>query len=315
MNANRFRLHLLALSAAATLSMSGCGEGGSETPNNLPTESDEMWEYYGDNSLYLPEDTHTNVIRKLIFLSESAPGVVEGFDLDNRTSNAVDVETCGWADRRDEAGREGIDNQLAVLFRVLSTIVEDTPQIAIQGAINEGRVLMMIEVEGVDDWKNDDQVTLRFFRGSGRPIVGNKGLISPFQTFHVDYSLPVSTVTEVALIDGEINAGPIDFEVPIDVLDANFPMRVIGGRIRVKIAEDGTFTGMIGGSINVDKVLKDFGEVVAGDEDERARPIFERSADLGRVDGVCTELSLAFGIEGDIAYAVHDAEKEADSGL
>ena len=224
----------------------GCAEPETDVPEPATMED---WSYYGDSPLYLKDESHANVVRKLIFLSEESPGVVRGFDLDQRTSTVSDRETCRHADLKDPAGREGIDNQVATLFGLLEPIVEDTPQIAIQGAINEGRVLVMIELEGLDDLQNDDDVTVNVFRASGRPLVGNKGLIMPFQTFHVDYDLDVSTVTGVKLVDGELEAGPVDIEIPMDVLDASFPMRLSDGRVRVKIAEDGSFTGLIGGAI------------------------------------------------------------------
>jgi hypothetical protein len=293
--------------ACALGAASGCAE--SETKVADPVVMED-WDYYADSPLYLKERSHANVVRKLIFLSEESPGVVRGFDLDERTSSPSDRETCRHADLEDPAGREGIDNQVATLFALLEPIVEDTPQIAIQGAINEGRVLVMIEVDGVDDLQNDDDVTVNVFRASGRPLVGNKGLIMPFQTFHVDYDLDVSTVTGAKIVNGELEAGPVDIEIPMDVLDASFPMRLSNGRVRVKIAEDGSFTGLIGGAINVADVFEEFGIVVDGPEDDLMRPIFEANADMGYVDGVCTEISMAFGIEGDIAYPVHDATQE-----
>lgn len=285
----------------------GC-EQTAETVDSAPEMA--AWDYYDDSPLYLKEDAHSNVVRKLIFLTEEEPGVVRGFDLDARTSSRDDVETCRHPDLQDPDGRGGIDNQIASLFGLLLPIVEDTPQIAIQGAINEGRVLVMIELEGVDDLQNDDDVTVNVFRASGRPLVGNKGLIMPYQTFHVDYDLDVSTVTGVQIVNGELEAGPVDIEIPMDVLDASFPMRLSQGRVRLKIAEDGSFTGLIGGGIDIEHVFHEFGVVVEGTEDDLIRPIFEANADLGYVDGVCTHISMAFGIEGDVAYAIHDASQE-----
>jgi len=270
----------------------------------------EAWDYYEDSPLYLKDQSHTNVVRKLTFLTEEAPGVVRGFDLDSRTSTTADRETCRHPDHKDPTGREGIDNQIAMLFSLLEPIVEDTPQIAIQGAINEGRVLVMIELEGVDDLQNDDDVTVNVFRATGRPLVGNKGLIMPYQTFHVDYDLDVSTVTGVQIVNGELEAGPVDMEIPMDVLDASFPMRLSQGRVRLKIAEDGSFTGLIGGGIDIAHVFHEFGVVVEGPEDDLIRPIFEANADMGYSDGVCSHISMAFGIEGDVAYAIHDATQE-----
>lgn len=279
-----------------------------EDATAMSTMSTEPWSYYQDSSYYLSEETHSNVIRQILFLQEEETGVVKGFNLDQTVSDGAESESCGHADLEDPNGVEGIDNQFATLFRILSVIVEDTPQIAIQGAINEGRVLMMVELVGVDDLRNDDDVTLRVFRASGRPLVGNQGLISPYQTFYRDYDFPISEVTGVRIKDGELHAGPVDFEVPMDVLDANFPMTVLNGQIRLTFNEDGGFSGLLGGSVNIDKVLDDFAVVVAGNEDDLARPIFKANADMGYEDGECKEISLAFEITGHVAYAVHNAE-------
>ena len=61
---------------------------------------------------------------------------------------------------------------------------------------------------------------------------------------------------------------------------------------------------------HIEHVFHEFGVVVEGTEDDLIRPIFEANADLGYVDGVCTHISMAFGIEGDVAYAIHDASQE-----
>ena len=122
---------------------------GSIDDSELEALAGKEWRYYQDSDFYL-EAAHTNVIRQIIFLQEGTPGVVPGFNLDDRISEDGDEYTCGHADLEDPQGREGIDNQFATLLRILSAIVEDTPQIAIQGAINEGRVLMMVELLGVD---------------------------------------------------------------------------------------------------------------------------------------------------------------------
>jgi hypothetical protein len=277
-----------------------------------PPDMEEEWSYYQGSDFYL-ETSHTNVIRQILFLQEETPGIVSGFNLDRRVSERGDEESCGHPDREDPEGRSGIDNQFATLFRLLSVIVEDTPQVAIQGAINEGRVLMMVELLGVDSLVDDDDVTLRIFRASGRPLIGNQGLIAPYQTFYRDDQFPISEVQGIQIHNGELQAGPVDFEIPIDVLDANFPMTVLNGQIRMTLNEDGSFSGLIGGSINVDQVLDEFAIVVSGNEDDLARPIFKANADMGYVDGECQEISLAFEVNGHIAYAVHRKERGSET--
>ena len=309
-------LALLALSTGCDSSspdpesrVNEAGEPMSQRMEGSDQEPD--WSYYQGSDFYL-EESHTSIIRQIIFLKEEMPGVVPGFNLDDRVSEDGDEETCGHPDLEDPDGRPGIDNQFATLFRILSAIVEDTPQVAIQGAINEGRVLMMIELLGVDSLEDDEDVTLRLFRASGRPLVGNRGLIAPHQTFYRDYNFPMSEIHGVQIRGGELQAGPIDFEVPLDVLDANFPMTVLNGRVRMKFNNDGSFNGLIGGSVNIDQVFDEFAIVVSGNEDDLARPIFKANADMGYVDGECQEISLAFEVNGHIAYAVHRRDDEEE---
>ena len=311
----RWRLVLaFAFTLSSACNSSGSTSAGSQSPLSQTgaerlsgedgVEAGEAWSYYQGSDFYL-EDAHTTIIRQILFLQEETPGVVSGFNLDGRVSAEGDEETCGHSDLEDPEGRSGIDNQFATLFRILSAIVEDTPQVAIQGAINEGRVLMMVELLGVDSLINDDDVTVRVFRASGRPLVGNQGLIAPYQTFYRDYDFPMSEVRGVHIKNGSLQAGPVDFEVPMDVLDANFPMTVLNGQIRMTFEEDGSFSGLIGGSVNIDQVLDEFAIVVSGNEDDLARPIFKANADMGYQDGECQEISLAFEVNGHIAYAVH----------
>ena len=171
---------------------------------------------------------------------------------------------------------------------------------------------MMIELLGVDSLEDDEDVTLRLFRASGRPLVGNRGLIAPYQTFYRDYDFPLSEIRGVQIRGGQLQAGPIDFEVPMDVLDANFPMSVLNGQVRMTFHEDGSFTGLIGGSVNVDQVLDEFAIVVSGSEDDLARPILKANADMGYVDGECEEISLAFEVNGHVAYAVHRRDEDSE---
>ena len=61
--------------------------------------------------------------------------------------------------------------------------------------------------------------------------------------------------------------------------------------------------------------------MVSGNEDDLARPIFKANADMGYRDGECQEISLAFEVNGHVAYAVHrrdevisaDSEASAES--
>lgn len=265
---------------------------------------------YFEGEAYVLPASHVNVVRQMRFTSLIEPGVALGFDLDEQTTEAGDPESCGHGDLRDPEGREGIDNQLAKMWADLEPLVGEQVDALLQGAINEGRVLIMIELAGVDDLRNDDDVTVNVFRGLLDPQVGTFGLITPDQTFYVDYEKPVSTVKGARLVDGEIVAGPLLLQFPIAILDLDIVADVYQGHLRLKIAEDGTFSGYVGGAIHLPEVIGALLETGAAAETRLVKPMFERNADMDKVDGRCTSMSMGFTFEATTAHVVRDAARE-----
>jgi hypothetical protein len=265
---------------------------------------------YFEGEKYVLAGSHANIVRRMGFIGLTGPGVARGFDLDGRVSPAGERESCGHGDLTDPEGRTGIDNQLASIWATLEPLVG--PQVAalLQGAINEGRVLVMMELSGVDDLRDDPDVTFRLFRGVLRPEVGTQGYITPDQTFAFDYENPVSTVSNVAIVDGELVAGPVVLQVPIAILDLDIIADIELGRIRVRIAEDGTFSGYIGGALSLPKIIGALLETGASAETRLVQPIFERNADMEPVDGKCTYISVGLEFDGTTAFVVRDAARE-----
>ena len=266
---------------------------------------DSTWydEYFGGDA-YMLERSHATVMRRFIFNGEVEEGVAWGFDLDGVNNTSGEEESCYEYDYVDPEGRTGIDNQLAKIWTDLEPLVGEATQALVQGAINQGDFLLLIEIEGLDDFQNDDDVTLHLFRGIQRPMLSTDSLIIPDQTFYVDEAFASSTVRNLQIVDGKVEAGPIDFQVPIDILEASFVMDVIDGMIRFEIDEHGNFDGYLGGFVEHGKVLD---ELIATDAEQEAMlvaPFFERNADRRRVNGRCQEFSVAFGFEGTTSYVV-----------
>ena len=137
-----------------------------------------------------------------------------------------------------------------------------------------------------------------------QPIIGAQGRIVPDQTFKVDTDFPSSYFSDIQIRDGEVEAGPVEFAIPIEIFDANFEFRVREGRVRFKINEDGSFEGLMGGRVVLNEVLDQLLESNAAQEARLVQPIFENNADLGYQDGRCTEISVAFGFTGIQAFVL-----------
>ena len=270
--------------------------------------TNESWTHLQEGE-YILKNSHVNVLREFHFTSETNPGEAEGFDLDGVNTAAGDPNSCGHADLVDSEGRSGIDNQLAKIWKLLEPLVGEAVQALLQGAINEGRFLLMLELVGVKDLQNDAKVTVNLFRGSQNPEIGTYGLISPDQTYYLDPSIEMSTVKGVEIDDGWVEAGPVGFQLPIDILEANFIMDIQDGKLRFKIWEDGTVEGIIGGSLYVYDVLEELYQTDAYAEAQLVAPLFEDNADMGLEDGVCRQFSVAFGFTGTTAYVVREKDR------
>ena len=268
-----------------------------------------MWDAWFDGQGVVYEDAHANVVRAYSFTRELEPGVAEGFDLDGVESPEDDVDSCGHGDFTDPEGRTGVDNQLAAVWGPIEAFVGEAVEGLLQGAVNEGRLLLMVELTGVDDLVNDDSISVHVFRGALDPEIGTLGLIAPDQTYDIDTSIPVSTVLDAAIVDGVVDVGPVEFSLPIDILEANFVMDVGQGRVRFEIDEDGTFHGLLGGSVNVDDMLGELLATDAAEEVKLVEPFFRNFADMAPVGGVCSRFSVAFGFEGTTGFVVHPPEE------
>ncbi len=265
-------------------------------------------ESYFEGEQYVLDNSHVNVIRRLVFSGQVEPGVAHGFDLDAEVSPPGDDDSCGHGDLVDPDGREGIDNQFSTLWSAIEPIVGLQVEELLQGAINEGLVLVMAEITDFENLENDE-ATFNLYRGSLDPQVGTQGLIAPDQTFYYDYSAPISTAT-ATIVDGELLAGPVELGIPITILDLDIILPLKNGFIRFDIQDDGTFQGIIGGTINIPLVGDALLETGAAAETRAVLPFFENNADMNPVDGDCQDISAAFEFEGTTAFVVRDAAQE-----
>lgn len=183
--------------------------------------------------------------------------VVDGFDLDGRTSAAGDPAGCRHADFVSPEGTPGVDNQVARLLPVVDSMTGGAFDGLIQAAVNNGQLLVAVTLDGVDDLQNDACVRLSFQRVQGVPFVGSDMRLDPGQTFDLSREEPVTRVTG-RIRDGVLEAGPFELPFPFAALDARFVLDLHGARVRARVGADGSLTGVIGAGLS----WREFGETV-----------------------------------------------------
>lgn len=239
------------------------------------------------------------VARALAFQTETA-GVSRGFDLDGRVSSDADTSSCGQADFTSPEGTPGIDNQFSVLANTLARIAGDAVQGLIRGAINDGTLLILLRLDGVDGLADDPCVDLTLVPGAGKPLVGTDGMVLSGQTFAADPATPASPVRCATLKDGVLQAGPFEALLPFQVLQVRGVLRIHDSRLRAELAEDGSMHALLGANIEVAQVSElahTDGALVASNR-ELVDVLLASIADAAPdATGKCQQLSVAIELE------------------
>jgi hypothetical protein len=273
------RARRASLLAIAAVGLMGCGAGSDDAPSCTATG-----------------ETHAAVLTALAFTRETTKGIRPGFDLDGRVSPEDDPVTCGQDDFVDAEGRPGIDNQLAGLVPDVEKLVGNAVDGLVQGAINDGQLVILMEMLGVDDLRNDGCVDLRVRIGEKAAYsLGTDGVLEAFQTYDADPTSDTSEAIGGRIEDGVLTAGPFELAVPIAIFDVSFLIHVHGARFRFTIDDEGKMHGHFGGGVvpgEIAEGLKDG----AGLQDiiPVVRVVMESAADLARQpEGGCTQMSTA----------------------
>ena len=216
--------------------------------------------------------------------------------------------SCGHGDFVSPAGGGGIDNQMAMVWTMTADLVGEAITALLQDGINEGRMLVMLELSDVDDLVNDDDVTVTIYRSTDVPLVNVAGFLLPDQTFRTDPSFPESVFEGAAIVDGHVKAGPFDLAFPIQAFNADFLVRLDDGYLEFDIDENGRFDGHLGGFMDVHDVMDNMLQTNAAQEAELIYPIVEDLADVNRTKDGCTHLSAAIRFEGVTGFRITESE-------
>ncbi|UQA59652.1 hypothetical protein [Polyangium aurulentum] len=251
-------------------------------------------------------ETRAAIVTALGFTRTTEAGQAPGFDLDNRVSDGSDIASCGKKDFTDPDGRAGVDNQLAALVPEVEKLVGNAVDGLVQGAINDGQLVILMEMGGVDDFQNDSCVSLAVQVGEKRPpSLGTDGVIEAYQTFELDASAERSYVEGARIENGVLETGPFGLAVPLALFDVSFTLHLHDARFRFSIDDEGMMQGHLGGGIVPQEILDGVSQG-AGTEDliPQIRVVLESSADLALDEetGKCQEVSSALQFEAAPAF-------------
>jgi len=253
---------------------------------------------------------------------------LDGFDLDGRAStmDAQEPGECAHEDFTGPDGEPGIDYNFLRLINDERTR-EDGKYIfggfrkgqlvdgVISGASKNGSMTILLQVQGVDDEENDDDVSVQIFASEDSPALGtDNGVLEgatlsvhPEKRFH-------SGEVQGSIVDGVLTAGPIDLLFPIDIMIVSDELLIHDAWLRLRLLDDG-FEGTVNGYWDVAD-LRDIIAVPTTDNGNAANFTIEQfddamleyaDGDYDSESGVCTSLSIMFQFRGIQAFLVDTA--------
>ena len=265
-------------------------------PEPLPANIDECGAICADAPLY--------VLSRIKFSAVADDGTSYGFDLDNADT------MCDVQDLQTSDGRGGIDNRLGELLAVLPPAAVDVLPGIVQTSIDSGQLSVLIEAVGVEDFQPAQQTFLVLRMGEGAVLHGADGHILASQTFGLDPD-PILGVAPVASVgDGELLAGPFQFEIRLTYLGNKIQFRLFRGLVRFTHdpLED-TISGTLGGIVPLDDVTT-LANMLGGDDADlrdlllQLLPEFVDAQTVA--EGPCDGLSSAITFEGVRAFVFQE---------
>ena len=250
-----------------------------------------------------------------------------GMNLDGTTDGHATANSCGHQKFTSPDGKEQVDNQI---YRIVGCIYGwRRGNYMVEHANRERRDsskgIILVEVTGIDDEKNDSDVQVSFYGTDTVLSKDNKGLPLPYASYHISPVPLYGATTHGKIVDGVLTTDPVDAKLPLFGHNYVGDMSMRALRLRLKLDQgkpDGPYTGMLAGYYDVDSWLNWIQRigflVVTGQWDCPA--VIEASRRLadGYPDpktGNCTALSTSMDFDAQPAFILHPPKEQKTSQL
>ena len=244
-----------------------------------------------------------------------------GFNLDGSVEEKASPKSCAHQNFTGVDGTPGVDNQMYRLLGchygwrhngVLDTFGNEERR-------NSGRGVILLEITGVYDPLNSENVEVAFYRAIDPFPIDSSGRILPYASYRVDTNAGKPRYGAVAkgkIVNGVLETEAIDLKLPFygNSAYAEINLRDMKLELNLKVDAAGKVEGLVGGYYDFDKwweyMLKLEFLIATGDWSCPA--IYEAAKTLADgypdASGQCTAISSAFKIDGLPAFIVHNTE-------
>jgi hypothetical protein len=322
---NRLNSPTLLVSVCLSLASLGCGSGdasgtaggnrGTAGAGGAPGSSLLLGLGFVASSFgfYYPADPETSL---------------DGFNLDDRVSSSDSpaAAECVHDDFIGPDDEPGIDYGFLDIIRN-DEMREDGKYVfggfregqivdgVISGATKNGSMTILLQVQGLDDSQNDEDVRVQIFGSEDSPALGtdNSVLSGATLSIHPDARYHSGEVPG-AVVDGVLIAGPIDLLFPIDIMIVRDEMLIHDSWLRIKLG-DGTFEGTVSGYWDVANIRDIIGTPTTQNGNAANFTIEQFEAGMAEFadgdydadSGLCSSFSIMFQFQGLQAFIASES--------
>jgi hypothetical protein len=271
-------------------------------------------------SFYYPADPDTSL---------------DGFNLDDRvsTTESPAVDECAHDDFTGPNDEPGIDYGFLDIIRN-PEVREDGKYIfggfregqlvdgVIGGAVKNGSMTILLQLQGLDDSQNDDDVVVQIFGSEDSPALGTDNAMLPGATLSVHSDTRFhSGEVQGTVVNGVLTAGPIDLLFPVDIMIVQDEMLIHDSWLRIELG-DGEFAGTVTGYWDVANIRDIIGTPTTQNGNAANFTIEQFEAGMaefadGDYDadtGLCDSFSIMFKFSGLQAFIVSAGEHDGMGG-
>jgi hypothetical protein len=246
-----------------------------------------------------------------------------GMNLDE----GAEAESCPHENYTGVDGTRGVDNQL---YRVLGCINAYRPESHFQGNVvrdfvvsarQDGQVTTLLEITGIDDPRNDSDVTVGLYSSSNPTHYDAERKGVPYTSLTVNKNPRWHNLLRGKIVDGVVITEPGDIRLDHyqgEGLKDHTDMYIRGARLRLTLKPDGGMEGTMAGYSDLEAAYRmefAMGPSVLpkswGWTCPSAYAAMKKLADGYRDQktGQCTALSTAYRIEAVPAFVIHPTDE------
>jgi hypothetical protein len=192
----------------------------------------------------------------------------------------------------------------------------------INGAVKNGSMTILLDIQEVDDPQNDDEVTVRVFGSEDSPMKGTDDEVLPYATLsvHPDLRFHTELVTG-SIVDGVLTAGPFDLIFPINIQIVEGEFVVHDSWLRIELGDD-SFQGLIAGFWDVSNIRDIIGKPTTDngnaanftiDQFEAAMALYA-DGDYDSDAEICTSFTTMFTFSGVQAFIAREGGGGGEGG-